>query len=72
MPPDALVGRFAGSMWALVPDADAPGRGAELRRALRDDARGALGPGLPPDRIAESARRAALALELDSISPRAR
>ena len=64
MPPDVLVGRFAGAMWALVPDPDAPGRRAELRRALRDGARGALGPSLPPERIAESARRAALAFEL--------
>jgi hypothetical protein len=64
MPPEALVGRFAGAMWALIPDPDAPGRRAELRRALRDDARGALGPGLPPERVAESARRAELALEL--------
>jgi sugar diacid utilization regulator len=64
MPPDVLVGRYAGSLWALVPDPDAPGRHAELRRALRNDGRGALGPSVSFDRIAESGHRAELALEL--------
>jgi hypothetical protein len=67
LPPDALVGRIAGAMCALVPDPLAPGRRAELERALRDDARGALGPALPVERIAESARRATLALELAAV-----
>jgi hypothetical protein len=64
MPPDALVGRVEGAMWALVPDSEAPGRRAELERALGDSGRAALGPALPPERVAESARRAGLALAL--------
>ncbi|MEA2480656.1 MAG: hypothetical protein QOJ07_2578, partial [Thermoleophilaceae bacterium] len=63
MPPDALVGRVAGEPWALLPDPFAPGRRAELERALRGG-RGALGPAVAPGRIGESARRATLALAL--------
>jgi PucR C-terminal helix-turn-helix domain len=57
--------RFAtleGVGWALVPDPAAPGRGAELRAALRDAA-AALGPAVPLERVPESAQRARLALE---------
>jgi hypothetical protein len=48
--------------WALVPDPDGPGRHDELRRALRPESPGALGPTVPPERAPDSARRAALAL----------
>jgi hypothetical protein len=68
MPPDTLVGRVGGDPWALVPDPSAPGRRAELERALRDT-RGAIGPGVHPSRIADSARRAQLALGLKQKGP---
>jgi hypothetical protein len=57
--------RFAtleGLGWALVPDPSAPGRRAELQAALRE-ARAALGPSVPVERVAESAERARLALD---------
>jgi hypothetical protein len=63
MPPDAVVGDVAGRAWAIVPDPGAPGRRAELERALRGGA-GGLGPAVEPIRAAESAHRAGLALEL--------
>ena len=63
LPPDAVVGDLAGRSWAIVGDPDAPGRRAELEGGLRGG-RGGLGPTVPVARAAESARRAALALEL--------
>ena len=63
MPPDAVVGDLDGRSWAIVGDPEAPGRRAELERGLRGG-RGGLGPAVPLARAAESARRAALALEL--------
>ncbi|MEA2448646.1 MAG: hypothetical protein QOG63_578, partial [Thermoleophilaceae bacterium] len=48
--------------WALVPDPDGPGRHDEIRRALREDSPGALGPTVAPERAPDSAHRAALAL----------
>jgi hypothetical protein len=63
MPPDTVVGDVAGRAWAIVPDPEAPGRRAELERALRGGA-GGLGPAVEPARAADSAHRAALALEL--------
>src|SRR4051794_4649357 len=59
LPSPALV---AGG-WGLIPDPEGPGRHDELRRALRDSP-GALGPAVPTEDAAESARRARLALEL--------
>ena len=43
----ALVARDRGVGWALVPDASAPGRRAELERALRGAA-AAIGPEVTP------------------------
>ena len=63
MPPDAVVGELAGRAWAILGDPDAPGRRAELERALRGGS-GGLGPSVPLAHAAESARRAVLALEL--------
>jgi hypothetical protein len=48
--------------WALIADPEGPGRHDELRGALRDE-RGALGPAVPLEEAAESARRARLALD---------
>jgi hypothetical protein len=59
----ALVARIDGAGWALVPDAFAPGRRAELERAL-GDAPAALGPEVSPADAPRSARRARLALDL--------
>jgi DNA-binding PucR family transcriptional regulator len=58
-----LVARIDGVGWALVPDPFAPGRAAELARAL-GGAAAALGPEVPPSDAPRSARRAELALEL--------
>ena len=59
----ALVARVEGVGWAFVPDAFAPGRRAELERAL-DGGAAALGPEVAPADTARSARRARLALDL--------
>src|SRR4051812_5377686 len=59
----ALVARVEGIGWAFVPDPLAPGRRAEIERAL-DGARAALGPEVAPADTARSARRARLALDL--------
>ena len=59
----ALVARIEGVGWAVVPDPFAPGRAAELTRAL-DGTAAALGPEVPPADAPRSARRAQLALEL--------
>jgi hypothetical protein len=59
----ALVARIEGVGWALVPDPYAPGRRAELLRAL-GSARAAIGPEVAPAETARSARRAELALGL--------
>ncbi|MEA2410049.1 MAG: hypothetical protein QOC77_610, partial [Thermoleophilaceae bacterium] len=59
----ALVTRIDGVGWALVPDPFAPGRRAELERAL-DGAAAAIGPEVAWAEAARSARRARLALEL--------
>jgi hypothetical protein len=63
LPAPAIV---AGT-YALVPDADGPGRHDELRLALGDFA-GALGPTVAWQQAAESERRARLALE--AVPPR--
>lgn len=63
LPPEVVVGDLAGRSWAVVPDPSAPGRRAKLERALRGGS-GGLGPAAAPARAFESARRAALALEL--------
>jgi hypothetical protein len=47
---------------ALIPDPDGPGRHDEIRRALRPESPGALGPTVAWERAPESAARAALAL----------
>src|SRR3954471_10325430 len=59
----ALVARVAGLGWAFVPDPFAPGRRAELERAL-GGAAAALGPEVAPGETARSARRARLGLDL--------
>src|SRR4051794_6460678 len=59
----ALVARVEGIGWALVPDPNAPGREAELLRAL-DGAAAALGPEVGPGDAPRSAGRARLALDL--------
>jgi hypothetical protein len=59
----ALVARIEGAGWALVPDPFAPGRRAELERALGAVA-AAIGPEVAPRDAARSARRARLALGL--------
>jgi hypothetical protein len=59
----ALVARIEGTGWALVPDPFAPGREAELVRAL-GGAAGALGPEVDPASVPRSATRARLALDL--------
>src|SRR4051812_4498824 len=59
----ALVARTEGVGWAIVPDPYAPGRRAELERAL-DGQGGALGPEGAPSEAGRSARRARLALAL--------
>src|SRR3954447_6290757 len=58
-----LVARMEGIGWALVDDPYAPGRRAELERAL-DGHEAALGPGGPRAEGGRSARRARLALGL--------
>jgi hypothetical protein len=58
-----LVARMEGIGWALVDDPYAPGRRAELDRAL-DGQDAALGPEVAPPEIGRSARRARLALGL--------
>jgi hypothetical protein len=58
-----LVARIDGVGWALVPDPFAPGRRAELERALGDVA-AALGPEVGPAEAPRSAERARLALDL--------
>jgi PucR C-terminal helix-turn-helix domain len=59
----ALVARIEGVGWALVPDPYAPGRRAELERALGGQ-EAALGPEVGPVELPRSARRARLALGL--------
>jgi hypothetical protein len=59
----ALVARLGDAGWALVADADGPGRRAELAAALHGGV-GGLGPALPWCEAAESGRRATLALAL--------
>ncbi|MEA2438635.1 MAG: hypothetical protein QOH76_59 [Thermoleophilaceae bacterium] len=59
----ALVARIDGAGWALVPDPAAPGRRAELERALGGTV-AAIGPEVEPAEAPRSARRARLALEL--------
>jgi hypothetical protein len=63
----ALVTRLEGVGWALVPDPYAPGREAELVRALGGVA-GALGPEVDTASVPRSAGRARLALELVASS----
>jgi hypothetical protein len=60
MPTDVVVGEVAGRSWAVAPGT---GRVDELERALRGG-RGGLGPTVAPAGAADSARRAALALEI--------
>ena len=59
----ALVARIDGVGWALVADPHAPGRRAELERAL-GGAAAAIGPEVAPSEAARSARRAGRALGL--------
>jgi hypothetical protein len=59
----AVVARIEGAGWALVPDPFAPGRRAELDRAL-GGAAAAIGPEVPVAEAPRSARRARLALDL--------
>jgi hypothetical protein len=61
----ALVARIQGVGWALVPDPEAPGRRAELERAL-SGAAAAIGPEVAPSETPRSAGRAQLALGLAS------
>lgn len=64
----ALVARIEGMGWALVPDPFAPGREAELVRAL-GGAAGALGPEVDAAAVPRSAGRARLALDLVARTP---
>jgi sugar diacid utilization regulator len=58
LPLGSLTGMLDdGLVCALVPDAGAPGRRAEIQRAL-GRRRAALGPDLPPTEVWRSARRA--------------
>jgi hypothetical protein len=66
----AVVTRIEGAGWALVPDPFAPGRRAELDRAL-GGAAAAIGPEVPVAEAPRSARRAQLALELVARAGRA-
>jgi hypothetical protein len=59
----ALVTRVDGIGWALLPDPRAPGRRAELDRAL-DGAAAAIGPEVRVAEVGRSARLARLALDL--------
>ncbi len=62
--PDVLVAGGDPVTWALVPDPDAPGRRAELERAVDGSAAAALGPAVACFEAAQSARRAELALSV--------
>jgi hypothetical protein len=64
LPPDVLVAAAEPTTWALVPDSGAPGRRAELERALGGAAAAALGPAVAWAEAARSARRADLALSV--------
>jgi len=66
LPESMPFAQLEGLGWVLVPDPSAPGRRGELRAALRE-ASAALGPAVPPERAAESAQRARLAL--DALDP---
>jgi hypothetical protein len=63
----ALVARIEGVGWAFVPDPFAPGRRAELERAL-GGAGAAIGPEVVSAEAARSARRARLALGLEGTA----
>jgi hypothetical protein len=62
---DALAGSDAAGSWLILPDPNAPGRGAALQRALRDTD-GALGPAVAPREASRSLRWARLTLGLVS------
>ena len=64
LPPDVLVAVAEPVTWALVPDPGAPGRRAELERALGAAAGAALGPAVAWPEAARSIRRADLALSV--------
>jgi hypothetical protein len=63
----ALVARIEGVGWAFVPDPFAPGRRAELERAL-GGAGAAIGPEVVSAEAARSARRARLTLGLEGTA----
>jgi hypothetical protein len=64
LPVDSIVGRIDDRLsCALVPDAEAPGRREEVRRALRGTPAG-LGPPVPLRRASRSAARARIAHRL--------
>ncbi len=64
LPPDVLVAAAEPVTWALVPDPGAPGRRAELERALGGAAAAALGSVVAWPEAAQSVRRADLALSV--------
>jgi hypothetical protein len=68
LPPDALVARVEGPGWAIVGDADGPGRRASLLHGLTG-VRAGVGPVVPATGAAESARLAERALRLAVGAP---
>ena len=68
LPPDVLVAAGEPVTRALVPDPGAPGRRADLERALEGAAAAALGPAVAWSQAARSARRADLALSVARAS----
>ena len=66
LPADVLLARVEGVDWALVPDPAAPGRRAQLARAV-EDARAVLGPAVAPTQAARSARRARIGLRIPGL-----
>jgi hypothetical protein len=68
LPADSLVARVGTMGYAVVPDADAPGRRGAVAHALAG-VRCALGPTVDPSAAASSARLARLALRLPASEP---
>jgi hypothetical protein len=72
LPPDALVARLEGIGCAVLPDAEGPGRAAEIDRALADGPVAAVGPDVPLSALTASwslARATLRAVEAGAIEP---
>jgi hypothetical protein len=72
LPPEVLIGTVDGLTCVLVPDPEAPGRQAELERAVTTaapDGRAALGPAGPWSEAPASLARARAVLGLDWEAP---